>query len=99
MTPPRLCELECPSCHAKHWVIDSDYTGAALVGREEVSYPERIYRCPVCENARAGFRVLQQSPPAFFLQPYSRNRMNAADFSHWVNILKEHFPDHPMLTR
>ena len=66
-TPPRLVELECPKCRHQHWEIDCDFRGAHLVGQRELSYQERTYGCPACNEATAGYRILQRSPPEFFL--------------------------------
>ena len=69
MTPPRLVKLRCPKCQANHWEIEHDYRGSELVGRKELSYADRIYRCPDCGIVGTGYVVEEQSPPAFFLQP------------------------------
>jgi hypothetical protein len=42
MTPPRLIELECPTCHMMTWTIDSDYQGIDDTMRP---YAERRYAC------------------------------------------------------
>jgi len=98
-TPPRLVELECPKCRHQHWEIDCDFRGAHLVGQRELSYQERTYGCPACNEATAGYRILQRSPPEFFLQPHDLYPMTRAEFDHWVGILETHFPDHPTLSR
>jgi hypothetical protein len=97
MTPPRLTEIECPSCHKAHWIIDSDYRGADLVGGIEETHPERIYRCPACGDARAGWAIRQQSPPEFLLQPHDMYPMTHAQFDYWVAVLRAQFPGHPIL--
>jgi len=98
-TPARLVQLECPRCAASHWVIDSDYRGAELLGRPELSYRQRTYTCSSCHQTGEGHRVLSQSPPEFFLQPHRLYPMTADDFDYWVGVLQEHFPDHPMLAQ
>jgi hypothetical protein len=94
MTPPRLAEIECPICHRVHWIIDFDYRGADMVGGVEQTYEERTYPCPHCGNARSGWTIHQQSPPAFLLQPHDSYPMTHEEFDHWVAILRSHFPDH-----
>jgi hypothetical protein len=96
-TPPRLVQLQCPACQAHHWEIDCDYRGAELVGKKELSYAERTYRCPNCGTSGTGYQVSLKSPPAFFLQPHPMYPMSAEEFDHWVAVLREHFPDHPLL--
>ena len=97
MTPARMVELRCPHCHASHWEIDSDYRGADLAGGVELSYPERDYFCPHCKRTGPGYAVLQKSPPEFFLQPHPLYPMSENDFAYWVEILRQNFPDDPML--
>ena len=99
-TPPRLVELECPICHASHWVIDSDYGGADMItGGVELPYEERTYACSNCHEEAAGHHVLRKGPPEFFLQPHPMYPMTRDDFDYWVDILRAHFPDHPMLEK
>jgi hypothetical protein len=98
MTPPRLTELECPNCHASHWVIDSDFRGSSIWGEGvELDWGEREYACPRCGYTSVGYTVRQQSPIEFFLQPDPTRPMRAEDFEHWLSILREHFPDDNML--
>jgi hypothetical protein len=99
MTPSRLIEFACPSCMTTHWEIDSDYRGAALVGEKELSYPEREYSCRACKGRHTGWRILQKSPPAFFLQPDPMYPMRRHEFDYWAMVLREHFPDHPLVAR
>jgi hypothetical protein len=96
-TPGRLVELQCPACGSAHWVIDNDYRGAQLVGQRELSYPQRTYTCSSCGVTSSGHHVLQKSPPEFFLQPHELYPMSREDFDHWLGVLKEHFPDYPLL--
>jgi hypothetical protein len=95
VTPPRLIELQCPSCSGKHWVIDSDVRGSEMV----TGVPEEPhkYRCPKCGHDGPDHRVLRKSPPEFFLQPHQMYPMTQKDFDYWVAILKEHFPDDRLL--
>jgi hypothetical protein len=97
MTPPRLVELECPKCHAKHWVIDSDYRGSSLMDEPEPTYQEREYECPNCRYSGAGYLVVTKAPPEFLLQPHPSYPMSQTDFDYWVSVLRQHFPDHPAL--
>ena len=92
MTPPRLTELRCPQCKSGHWILDSDYRG---MGGVFVAYEERDYPCPACGYSGHSFSVLQQSPPEFLLQPHPIYPMSRRDFDHWMQVLKENFPDHP----
>lgn len=68
-----------------------------MAGGVELSYPEREYFCPHCKRTGSGNAVLQKSPPEFFLQPHPLYPMNESNFAHWVKILRQNFPDHPML--
>jgi hypothetical protein len=95
-TSPRLVHLRCSTCQAQHWEIDCDYRGM-LPPTQEIPYAERCYRCPVCERTGSGYVVLEQSAPAFFLQPHSMYPMSGDDFDHWVTVVRENFPDHPKL--
>jgi hypothetical protein len=96
-TPPCMVELRCPNCQYRHWEIDHDYRGSELVGQRELSYEERIYKCPECKEARAGYRVLQKSPPEFFLQPHAMYPMTTGDFAHWLSVFRAQFPSHGRL--
>jgi len=96
MTPPRLNELRCPSCKQTSWVIDSDYKSED--GRL-VPYSQRVYPCSRCGNAGDGWKLIQQSPAEFLLQPSRNYPMTLANFDHWVAILLANFPDHPMLAK
>ena len=97
MTPPRLTELRCPCCAGTHWVIDSDFRG--MDAELEEPYERRAYACPRCSHRGASYQVVQQSPPAFLLQPHPLYPMSESEFAYWVGILREHFPDHPSLRR
>ena len=99
MTPPRLIEFACPTCKAAHWEIDSDYRGANLVGKPELSYPEREYFCQACRSRYVGWRLLQASPPAFLLQPHPMYPMTRRAFKYWATVLQEQFPDHPLVPK
>jgi hypothetical protein len=68
-TPPRMVELRCPQCRVSHWEIDFDYRGAALVGKAELSYPDREHFCP---TARERDQVML----------FSRNLHRSFAFSH-----------------
>ena len=92
-----MVELRCPYCHASHWEIDSDYRGTELAGGVERSYPERDYFYPHCKRTGPGYAVLKKSPPHFFLQPHPMYPMSEDDFAYWVKVLRQNFPDHPML--
>ena len=96
MTPPRLNELECPICQAATWIIDSDYRG---IEDSHQSYEERDYRCSSCRHEGRGWRLLRQSPPEFLLQPHPVYPMTQTAFDYWVEILRRHFPEHPILNR
>jgi len=97
MTPPRLVQVQCPVCHAYHWEIDCDCRGAELVGEKELSYEERTYQCPSCGTSGTGYQIGDKSPEAFFLQPHEMYPMSAEEFDRWVAVVREHFPDHPLL--
>ncbi len=92
-TPERLVELNC-TCGTPHWEIDCDFRG---MGGEEEPYDARTYTCPACGREGSGFTVLQKSPPEFFLQPHHMYPMAQAKFDKWVQVFREHFPDHPRL--
>ena len=95
MPPPRLNELACPSCGDQNWVMDSDYRGTDGI---MLPYERREYGCRNCGNKGIGWKLIQQSPPAFFLQPHDIYPMSRGEFERWVSILKANFPDHPRLT-
>ena len=95
-TPVRLVELQCPGCSAKHWEMDCDFHGT---DGAVVPYRTRHYRCPLCGVEGEGFRVQRKSPPEFFLQPHQMYPMSQTDFDFWVEIVKTHFPDHPLLAK
>jgi len=61
-------------------------------------YAERTYGCRHCDNRSIGWKLIQQSPPAFFLQPHEMYPMTQAEFDRWVVILKANFPNHPRLS-
>src|SRR5689334_10594245 len=94
MTPGRLVQLECPTCHQAHWQLDHDVRG---IGGPYVSYEERIYRCRRCSRQGTGHVVRQKSPPEFLLQPHYMYPMSPKEFERWVRVLRWHFPDHPRL--
>jgi hypothetical protein len=94
MTPPRLTELECPVCHATTWEIDSDYRG---IDGKWLPYDERVYPCSSCRYEGQNWKLLRQSPPEFLLQPHPLYPMGQAAFDYWVDILREHFPEHPAI--
>lgn len=94
MTPPRLNELRCPTCEQASWTIDSDYRGIDGV---KLPYEQRVFSCRHCRKTGQGWNLIQQSPPAFLLQPHDMYPMTHADFDHWVAVLKANFPDHPRL--
>lgn len=94
-TPPRLVKLQCPACHAIHWEIDHDYRSDDPEG--ELSYAERVYKCPTCGTMGRGYEVREKSPPEFFLQPHPMYPMSVDEFDRWVAVLRENFPDHPRL--
>jgi hypothetical protein len=96
MTPPRLTALKCPKCQQVSWVLESDYRG---MDGPWVPYVERRYACLRCRHHGPGWIVGQQSPPAFLLQPHDLYPMTQAAFDYWVDILRTHFPTHPLLTR
>src|SRR5262252_4400886 len=70
--------------------MDNDYRGMDGV---MVLYSEREYLCNTCDYRGLGWRVLQQAPSEFLLQPHSLYLMTQSDFDHWIGILKRHFPD------
>jgi hypothetical protein len=92
VTPPRMVELECPRCHGLHWEIDHDFRGSKLVGGRDLPYEERTYGCTGCGQASTGYRVLQRSPPEFFLQPHPMYRMTTHDFARWLARFRAEFP-------
>ena len=94
MTPPRMVELQCPMCEGRHWLIDADFRG---IFGTDLPYEERDYVCSKCAYCGPGHRVLQKSPPEFFLQPHPLYPMTQQDFDHWHKILKQHFPDNVLL--
>ncbi len=98
-TPPRLVKLKCPSCRETHWVIDHDFYAAYLVGEKELDYPDRHYSCPACECHDLGWSVCEKSPPEFLLQPDAIYPMRRPEFDYWAGILKEHFPNHPLVSK
>jgi hypothetical protein len=63
-----------------------------------LAYGERGYECRACRHAGPGWKVVQQSPPEFLLQPHRLYPMTQEAFDYWVAILKAHFPDHPVLS-
>jgi len=87
-----MVELKCPRCRHRHWQIDNDFRGSALVGQRELSYKERTYACPACGEASTGYRVLQRSPPEFFLQPHPMYRMTTRKFARWLAVFRAQFP-------
>lgn len=91
-TPPRMVELQCPNCQYRHWEIDHDDWGSEALGRCELSYEQRTYSCPECKKARAGYRVLQKSPPEFFFQPHAMYPMTTHDFAHCLSVFRAQFP-------
>jgi hypothetical protein len=93
-----MIELLCRSCGKSHWEIDHDYRGAELIGQKELPYSQRTYYCQHCQCTGSAYSVLQKSPPELFLQPHPLYPMNRAEFEHWVTVLKQNFPDYPMLT-
>jgi hypothetical protein len=95
MTPPRLNQLKCPACQRTSWIIDSDFRGMG----EDIPYSERPYLCRGCTRTGSGWTLLQQSPPAFLLQPSTLYPMTRDEFDHWVAILRDHFPDHSRLSQ
>src|SRR2546423_8320537 len=97
MTAPRLSEIRCPSCARTHWIIESDFRGIGMAGEDNRSYPNREYRWRHCRFHGAGFQVVQQGPPAFFLQPHSLYPMTPAEFGYWVHVFRRNFPRHPKL--
>jgi len=94
MTPARLVQLKCPECATTHWTIDNDHRG---IGGIDIDYSERNYQCPNCGYSKAGYNVLQKSPPEFFLQPHPMYPMRQKEFDYWADILKSHVPDHPII--
>jgi len=80
---------------ATHWVIDHDFRLESEP--DEPTYEERTYCCPHCRKESTGFQVEEKSPAAFFLQPHSMYSMGQKEFDHWVAVLRQHFPDSPML--
>ena len=84
-----LVQLQCPECSAQFWVIDYDYIGPLT--------PERVYTCTSCGRVGVGHAVIQIAPPQFLLQPHDHFPMTLQEFEHWVAILRENFPDHPLL--
>ena len=75
-------------------VIDSDYRG---IDGNHQPYNQRDYRCARCRHEGQGWKLLRQSPSEFLLQPHRLYPMTQAAFDDWVEILREHFPEHPMI--
>jgi hypothetical protein len=67
------------------------------MGGIDIDYSERVYHCPACWYSKAGYTVLQKSPPEFFLQPHPMYPMRQKEFDYWADILKSHVPDHPII--
>jgi hypothetical protein len=94
-----LVKLECPACHQSHWEIDHDSRGTGLGGVEELGYPDRLYSCRGCGWQNSGWTVREISPSAFLLQPSPSHPMRRRDFDYWAGILKQHFPDDPLVSK
>jgi hypothetical protein len=92
-----MVELECPRHRHHQWVIDHDVRGSELLGQRELSYQERTYECAACGEASTGYRVLQQSPPEFFLQPHALYPMTTREFARWLAVFRAQFPTHERL--
>src|SRR5204862_7049643 len=91
VTPSRLYELACPQCDGRLWIIDSDFRGMDGV---RTDFGAAAYPCATCGRRGAGWRLLQTSPPAFFLQPHRLYPMTQDEFDYWVARLREHYPEH-----
>jgi hypothetical protein len=64
----------------------------------DVRFSRRYYTCPRCRHRGTGHKVKQKAPLEFFLQPDDYLcPMTANKFRYWLDVLKEHFPYHPML--
>jgi hypothetical protein len=95
LTPGRLNELRC-LCGRVRWVIDSDWRSDQ---GPMIPYAERTYRCTACGHNGPGWTLMQQSPPAFLLQPHPMYPMRQQEFGYWLEILRTHFPTSPLLGR
>ena len=50
-----------------------------------------------CGHDGPGWKIEQQSPPEFLLQPHDLYPMTQADFDYWICVLRTHVPAHPSL--
>jgi hypothetical protein len=95
-TPPQLIELCCPSCQQMSWVIVSAFDG---IHDGMIPYDVRNYDCSQCLYNGLGWKVSQYAPPLFLQQPDASDPMTQEAFDYWVDILKTHFPDLPILQK
>lgn len=93
-TPPQLIELYCPSCQQVSWVITVAFDG---IHEGMIPWDERDYACSKCSHKGPGWKVGQEAPPLFLWQPGADAPMTQEAFDYWVDILKTHIPDLPML--
>lgn len=77
-------------------MIDSDFKGTSP-SPLDFAYEKRTYTCRHCNWAGLGHLLQEQSPPAFFLQPHPMYPMKPEEFEKWLAVMRENFPDDPML--
>jgi len=98
-SPMTMVQLRCPICEETIWAMDCIVRGPFANKQREPAFPERFYVCRHCDYEGAGFVLLQAAPSTFLLQPHDQYPMGRKAFRHWVEILREHFPNHPNLPK
>lgn len=93
-TPLTIVQLRCPRCQKPQWVMDHVVRGAVPSGGREKPFPGRAYKCSHCSYQGAGFAFMQKAPSGFLMQPHPQYPMGRKAFRHWLEILKEHFPEY-----
>ncbi len=96
-SPITMVQVRCPICGQASWVMDSLVRGSEMSGEPEQTFPERTYTCRECSYEGTGFLLLQAAPSTFLVQPHELYPMGRKAFRHWLEILKEQFPNHPRL--
>jgi hypothetical protein len=77
-------------------VIDSDFRGTSPSSLDS-AYEKRTYTCRHCKWTGIGHLLQEQSPPELFLQPHPMYPMKSEEFERWLAVLRENFPDDPMV--
>jgi len=96
-SPVTMVQVRCPICAQPSWVLDSLVRNAPDSGQPELTFPERIFTCRECSYEGIGFHLMQAAPSTFLGQPHELYPMGRKAFRHWLEILKEQFPNHPRL--